>query len=96
MSAQPPATPAQPPAPPAPPPAPASVPTAPVAALPADAPKLTITGGVYSENVSRRLLIVNGQVYGEGAEPVPGITIEQIRPNRAVLRYRGQRYTVNF
>jgi general secretion pathway protein B len=73
-----------------------SVPTPPVKGLPADAPRVTITGGVYSADVSRRMLIVNGQVYAEGAEAAPGITIEQIRPSQAVLVYRGQRYTVTF
>lgn len=63
---------------------------------PPDAPKLTITGGVYSTDKAQRMLIVNGQVFNEGAEPVPGVRLEQIRPNTAVLNFRGQRYSVGF
>jgi general secretion pathway protein B len=68
--------------------------------LPADVqgslPKLAITGGVYSENPGQRMLIVNGQVFNEGAEPAPGVLLEQIRPNSAVLTFRGHRYTVAY
>ncbi|MVQ28295.1 GspB domain-containing protein [Ramlibacter sp. MAH-25] len=63
---------------------------------PAGAPKLAITGGVYSPNAAQRMLIVNGQVFNEGAEPVPGVLLEQIRPNQAVLSWRGQRYLVGY
>ena len=72
------------------PPAP---PTAPVAGLPADAPKLTITGGVYSTNRSQRMLIVNGQVFREGADLGSGVTLEEIRPKSVYLRFRGARYS---
>lgn len=65
-------------------------------ALPAGLPALTISGSVYASSPKQRMLIVNGQVHGEGAEPVPGVRVEQIQPNAAVLRYRGQRYEVGF
>jgi general secretion pathway protein B len=87
-------------------PAPAAAPTAapaaqppvaePVAGLPADAPKLVISGGVYSGNVAQRMLIVNGQVFNEGSEVGAGIVLEQIRPKAAVLKFRGSRYTVTY
>ena len=67
-----------------------------LAELPADVqrdvPKLSITGGVYSPTPAQRLLIVNGQVLGEGAEAAPGVLLEQIRPKTAVLNFRGYRY----
>ena len=59
-------------------------------------PKLTITGGVHSENAAQRMLIVGGQVLGEGAEVAPGVTLDQIRPHVAVLRFRGYRYSVGY
>lgn len=95
-----------PPMPPPPPPAPAveapvvarapAASAAILASAPPDAPKLAVTGGVYSANKAQRMLIVNGQVFNEGAEPVPGVILEQIRPNVAVMSYRGQRYMVNY
>lgn len=67
-----------------------------IAGLPSDAPKLAISGGVYSDNPAQRMLIVNGQVLHEGAEVAPGIVLEQIRPRAAVLNFRGGRYTVAY
>ena len=68
--------------------------------LPADVqhglPKLAISGGVYSENVAQRMLIVGGQVMSEGQELAPGVLLEQIRPRSAVLRYRNYRYSVAY
>jgi general secretion pathway protein B len=68
--------------------------------LPADVqrelPKLTISGGVHSENASQRLLIVGGQVMNEGAEVAPGVVLEQIRARTAVMRYRGFKYSVPY
>ena len=68
--------------------------------LPADLqrelPKLTISGGVYSDNPAQRMLIVNGQVVGEGAEPAPGVLLEQIRAKTAVLRFRSYRYAISY
>ena len=67
-----------------------------LAELPADVqrelPKLAISGGVYSPTPAQRLLIVNGQVLGEGAEAAPGVLLEQIRPKTAVFNFRGYRY----
>ncbi len=75
---------------------PVTTPPARSSALPPGAPRAVVSGGVFSQNAASRMVIVNGQVFGEGAEPVAGVTIEQIAPNRAVLRYQGQRYTVNY
>jgi general secretion pathway protein B len=71
-----------------------------VAELPADVqqslPKLQISGGVYSDNASQRMLIVGGQVMNEGAELAPGAVLEQIKPHAAVLKFRGYRYSVAY
>ncbi|MBI5274870.1 MAG: general secretion pathway protein GspB [Burkholderiales bacterium] len=91
----------------APVPAPAAAPAASaaerihaVSELPAEVqrelPKLPISGGVYSDNASQRMLIVGGQVANEGAEVAPGLVLEQIRPKSAVLRFRGFRYSVAY
>jgi general secretion pathway protein B len=81
---------------PPPPRAPVVVPTAPVVGLPADAPKVVITGGVYSTNPAHRMLIVNGQVFNQGADLGAGVTLEEIRPKAAVLMFRGGRYSVAY
>lgn len=71
-----------------------------VTELPADVqrelPKLAISGGVYSDNPAQRMLIVNGQVFNEGAELAPGVQLEQIRAKTAVLKFRGYRYAVAY
>jgi general secretion pathway protein B len=70
---------------------------APVASgLPPDAPKVAISGGVYSPSPAQRMLIVNGQVFNEGSEVAPGVTVEKIEPRTAVLKFRGSRYTVAY
>jgi general secretion pathway protein B len=63
---------------------------------PPGAPKLAITGGVYSADASQRLLIVGGQVFNEGSEIAPGVLLEQVRPGKAVLSYQGQRFTARY
>ena len=65
-----------------------------MAGLPQDAPKLVITGGVYSASKAQRMLIVNGQVVSEGADLGSGVVLEEIKPKTAVLRFRGARYSV--
>lgn len=61
-----------------------------------DLPRLTISGGTYSANPAQRLLIVNNQVFLEGSQPAPGVTVEQIRQSAAVLSFRGYRYRVAY
>lgn len=79
-----------------PPPTAAAPPTAPATGLPPDAPKVVITGGVYSTNPGQRMLIVNGQVFGEGAELAPGLVLQEIRVKSVVLTFRGARYSVSY
>lgn len=79
------------------PPAPAPAGEPPIGnGLPADAPRLVISGGVYSANRAQRMLIVDGQVVNEGADLGGGVVLEEIRPKAAVLRFRGGRYNVGF
>ena len=67
-----------------------------VRGLPADAPKLVISGSVYSPDSARRMLIVNGQVYREGADLGSGVVLQEVRPDSAVLGFKGGRYNVYF
>jgi general secretion pathway protein B len=67
-----------------------------VTGLPPDAPKVSISGGVYSPSPAQRMLIVNGQVFNEGSEVAAGLVIEKIEPRTAVLKFRGALYTVAY
>ena len=77
-------------------PVPPPPPTPPVAGLPPDAPKLVLSGGVYSANPAQRMLIVNGQVFNEGSEVAAGVKLEAIKPRTVVLGFRGAHYTVAY
>jgi len=67
-----------------------------VAGLPADAPRISISGGVYSPNAAQRMLIVGGQVFNEGSEIAPGLVIDKIEQRTAILKFRGARYAVAY
>ena len=68
----------------------------PAAGLPPDAPKVAISGGVYSPDPAQRMLIVGGQVFNEGSEVAPGLTIDRIETRTAILKFRGGRYSVAY
>lgn len=68
----------------------------PVRGLPADAPRLVISGSVFSPDAARRMLIVNGQVFREGADLGSGVVLQEVRPDSAVLGFKGGRYNVYF
>jgi general secretion pathway protein B len=59
-------------------------------------PPLAIGGAVYSDNPGSRLLMIGGQLLKEGDTAGPGVTLEQIRPRSAVLRWKDVRYEVRF
>lgn len=71
-----------------------------VADLPEDIrrqlPQLSVSGASYSENSSRRMLILNGQVFREGDRVSEGLELVQIQLKSAVLDYRGTRYSISF
>lgn len=68
----------------------------PARGLPADAPKLVISGSVYSPDPARRLLIVNGQVMREGADLGQGLVLREVKQDSAVLGFKGSNYNVVF
>jgi len=59
-------------------------------------PQLKISGGSYSSNPAQRMLIVNNEVFQERSQPAPGVTVEQIRQNSAVLLFRGYSFRVPY
>jgi general secretion pathway protein B len=64
--------------------------------LPADlqrqVPALTVGGSVYSTQAEKRMVILNGQVFVEGAMLTAELKLEQILAKSAVLSIRGQRF----
>jgi len=68
----------------------------PVRGLPADAPKLVISGAVYSPDRKQRMLIVNGQTVREGADLGQGVVLQEVRQEGAVLGFKGTNYNVVF
>lgn len=59
-------------------------------------PPLSVGGAIYSENPGSRLLMIGGQLLKEGDNAGPGVTLEQIRPRSAVLRWKDVRYEVRY
>ena len=59
-------------------------------------PSLTISGAIYSENVANHFLIINGQVFHETENPVPGVVLQKNKLKSAVLSFKGFRYSVNY
>ena len=59
-------------------------------------PTLVISGGSYSSNPAQRLIIVNNQVFTEKSEPAPGVLVQRIEQNAAVLTFRGYSYRVGY
>ena len=55
-------------------------------------PPLTITGSIYSDTPSQRLLLINGLVLRQGGSPAKDLTIEEIRAGSTVFSFRGTRF----
>lgn len=55
-------------------------------------PPLGITGAVYSDNPAQRLLLVNGQVLGQGSLAAPDVTLMEIRSSSSEFSFRGTRF----
>ncbi|MDO8458061.1 MAG: general secretion pathway protein GspB [Burkholderiaceae bacterium] len=77
----------------------AAAPTAPLLSeLPEDIrrqiPPLGISGAVYSDNPAQRLLLVNGQVLGQGSLAAPDVTLVEIRASSSEFSFRGTRFRI--
>lgn len=59
-------------------------------------PQLSIGGAMYSPNPASRMLIVNGQLMHEGDKITPELVLDQIELKRAVLSFRGYRYSIYY
>jgi general secretion pathway protein B len=55
-------------------------------------PALAISGSVYSDNPSQRLLLVNGQVLPQGSQVAPDVTLVEIHRGGSEFTFRGTRF----
>lgn len=58
-------------------------------------PALQITGAIYSDNPTQRLLLVNGLVLPQNSAISPELVLEEIGPRSSIFRFRGNRFKVN-
>ncbi|MEO6664899.1 MAG: general secretion pathway protein GspB [Rubrivivax sp.] len=54
-------------------------------------PALSVGGVIWSESPASRFVILDGQVVREGGSVAPGVTLERIERQAAILRWRGGR-----
>ena len=57
-------------------------------------PVLSVTGSVYSDNPTQRLLVVNGQVLTQGSQMGPELRLEDIGVKSSVFNFAGTRFKV--
>ena len=55
-------------------------------------PNLAVSMLIYSKSPESRWININGSKKQEGQEIAPGLKVEQIMPDGAILNYRGQRF----
>jgi general secretion pathway protein B len=58
-------------------------------------PEPVISTHIYSQERSERLVSVNGNIGREGQQLMPGVTLESVRPDGVILKYRGYRIRAN-
>ena len=59
-------------------------------------PPLAVGGSIYSSNPPDRSVIIDGRLLRENDRLAADLTLEQIRPKSAVLRFRGYRFEIAF
>lgn len=57
-------------------------------------PRVAFGGYIYSPQPADRLLLVDNVLRREGEEVAPGLVLERLLPQAAVMNYRGLRYRV--
>jgi general secretion pathway protein B len=59
-------------------------------------PPVTFGGYMYSKNPADRLLLIDKTLRHEGEEVAPGLVLEKLLPQGAVMNYKGNRYRVPY
>ena len=57
---------------------------------------LAVGGVVYSENPAQRLLLLGGQVLGQGSAVTATLRLEEIGPHAAVFNFQGTRFRLAY
>ncbi len=55
-------------------------------------PNLTVTGHIYSNDPSSRIVNINGQISREGETVTAGLKLEEITENGVILNHKGYRF----
>jgi general secretion pathway protein B len=55
-------------------------------------PPLVISGAVYSDDPTQRLLLVNNQAFNQGNAVAPGVQLEEIKANGSIFNFQGTRF----
>jgi len=80
--------------------APAEAPITPREQLPegirSQLPPLAVGGSIYSASAADRSVIIDGRILRESDRLTADLTLEQIRPKSAVLRFKGYRFEIGF
>lgn len=61
-----------------------------------EVPVLTVGGAMYADTPASRMVVLNGQVFHEGDQPVPGLVLEEIKLKSAIFKYKGHRYSIHY
>lgn len=61
-----------------------------------EVPPLAIGGYIYSKNPADRLLLIDKILRHEGDQLAPGLTLEKLQRNGAVMNFKGYRYRVPY
>ncbi|MBI4843190.1 MAG: general secretion pathway protein GspB [Nitrospirae bacterium] len=57
-------------------------------------PEIAISGHIYSNNPSSRIVTINGQVFREGGKIIPGLVVDEITISGVILRYHDYRFRI--
>ena len=57
-------------------------------------PNISVTGHIYSNNPTSRIVNINGQIIREGETVTAGLKLEEITEYGVILNYKGYRFTI--
>jgi general secretion pathway protein B len=61
-------------------------------AIQRELPSMSVSMVIYSDKPGDRMININGRMIREGQEVSPGLKVEHITPNGAILKFQGHRF----